>query len=207
MTATRTTVTPTTVRLSAVADVPVLTDIVARAFHDDPTMRWIVPDPDRRRAVGNAAFAPFVRALQPLGHTYLTTDGAGAALWIPPGQSVPAEDELEAFDAELAAVLDPEEKRRMDALLEVMDANLPAEPHAHLNLLAVVPERQGQGIGSALFHATLPALDAAGVPAYLEATSDQNRRLYERHGFVFLNNIPPAGGPPLRRMWREPHTL
>jgi GNAT superfamily N-acetyltransferase len=199
-----TTTTAPTTRLSTVADVPVLTDTIAAAFHDDPTMRWIVPDDGRRLAVGPAAFRPFVEGIQRLGDTWITEDGAAAALWIPPGHTVPAPEDAEAFEQAVADVLEPAELERLGALVAVIDANLPTEPHAHLNLFGTLPSRQGQGIGSALLEAVLPRFDEEGVAAYLEATSDRNRRLYERHGFVHWNDITPEGGPPLRRMWREP---
>jgi GNAT superfamily N-acetyltransferase len=197
-----TTTAPT--RLSTAADVPVLTDTIAAAFHDDPTMRWIVPDEDRRLAIGPPVFRPFIEAIQRLGDTWMTDDGAAAALWIPPGHTVPAPEDADAFGQQVAAVLEPDELERLGALVAVMDANLPDEPHAHLNLFGTVPARQGQGLGSRLFEAVLPRLDRDGVPAYLEATTDRNRRLYERHGFVFWNDIAPEGGPTLRRMWRAP---
>ena len=199
---TTTTTTPT--RLTTAADVPVLTETIAAAFHDDPTMRWIVPDEDRRLAIGPAVFRPFVDGIQRLGDTWMTEDGAAAALWIPPGHTVPAPEDAEEFEGQVAAVLHADELERLGALVAVMDSNLPSEPHAHLNLFGTVPARQGQGLGSTLFRAVLPRLDRDGIPAYLEATTDRNRRLYERHGFVYWNDIAPEGGPVLRRMWREP---
>ena len=191
-------------RLSTAADLPVLTATIAGAFFTDPTMLWIVPDDERRRAVGPIVFGPFVAGIQRLGETWTTVDGDGAALWTPPGQAVAAEEEADDSGREVAEVLEDDELERLGALVAVMDANVPDEPHAHLNLLGTVPERQGQGLGSALLRAVLPRFDREGVPAYLEATTDRNRRLYERHGFVYWNDIAPAGGPPLRRMWREP---
>lgn len=46
--------------------------------------------------------------------------------------------------------------------------------------------------------------DQQGVPAYLEATSPDNRRLYERHGFVVTGELSILGGPPVWPMWRGP---
>jgi GNAT superfamily N-acetyltransferase len=199
-----TTRTAVATRLTTAADLPALTTTIADAFFADPTMLWIVPDEDRRRALGPAMFRPLVERIQRLGDTWITEDGAGAGLWIPPGRTVPAPEDVEAFEKQVAGVLDEDELERLGGLVAVMDANLPSEPHTHLNLFGVVPSRQGQGRGSALLEAVLPRLDREGVPAYLEATTDRNRRLYERHGFVYWNDITPAGGPPLRRMWREP---
>ena len=50
----------------------------------------------------------------------------------------------------------------------------------------------------------LERCDRDGVPAYLEATSDRNRPLYERHGFRAHGAIPLPDGPLLWRMWRDP---
>jgi len=54
-----------------------------------------------------------------------------------------------------------------------------------------------------LRHAT-GRCDADGQPAYLEATSEHNRRLYERHGFVVTAPIVLPDGPTAYAMWREP---
>jgi hypothetical protein len=50
----------------------------------------------------------------------------------------------------------------------------------------------------------LERCDRDGAPAYLEATSDRNRALYERHGFRADGGIPLPGGPMVWRMWRDP---
>jgi predicted N-acetyltransferase YhbS len=68
----------------------------------------------------------------------------------------------------------------------------------------VRPERQGAGIGGALIAPGLERCDREAVPAYLEATSDRNRALYERHGFRAHGRIALPGGPALWRMWRDP---
>jgi hypothetical protein len=44
------------------------------------------------------------------------------------------------------------------------------------------------------------------VWAYLDATSERNKRLYERHGFEGGGEYGPDGGPPLWPMWREPRS-
>jgi GNAT superfamily N-acetyltransferase len=194
-----------TIRLATAADVPALAATIADAFFDDPTMLWIAPDDERRRVVGPAAFRPSASSIERLGGAWITEDGTGAALWIPPGGVVPAEDEAEAFGQQLAEVLDGGELERLEALMAAFDEHLPTEPHAHLQLHGVRPTAQGRGLGSALLEAVLPRLDRDGVPAYLEATNDGSRRLYERHGFEHLDDFAPAlGGPTLRRMWREP---
>ena len=51
-------------------------------------------------------------------------------------------------------------------------------------------------------------LDAAGIPAYLAATSEQNQRLYHRHGYTDMTpaQINLSDGSALFRMWRPAQT-
>jgi len=59
----------------------------------------------------------------------------------------------------------------------------PREPHWHLGPVAVVPEMQGQGIGSQLLEHFCRYMDQAGEVAFLETDKLENVRLYERFGF------------------------
>ena len=66
-------------------------------------------------------------------------------------------------------------------------------------------QRQGQGLGSALMRPILTLCDRDRLGAYLESSSDRSQALYERHGFEVVEVFDmPGGGPPIRRMWREP---
>jgi len=88
--------------------------------------------------------------------------------------------------------------------LSLIEHEHPREPHWYLPFLGVVVEQQGRGIGSVLLEAVLARCDADGLPAYLEATCEDNRRLYERHGFAVRQQLALPEGPPLWAMWREP---
>ena len=89
---------------------------------------------------------------------------------------------------------------------EQLDRHHPAGTfHEHL---AVRPDRQHQGIGTALLTAHHAALDSQGIPAYLEASDERTRRLYPAHGYVLRPDAPIRlpDGPEMWPMWREPHT-
>ena len=85
----------------------------------------------------------------------------------------------------------------------VLDAAHPTYPHWFLHFLAVRPSVQGQGHGSALLRPMLERCDAEGIPAYLDATSEDNRRLYERHKFVVVSEVTLRDSPPLWCMLRK----
>ena len=70
--------------------------------------------------------------------------------------------------------------------------------------LGVEPDRQGQGIGSALIQPVLGRADAEGLPCYLETTKERNVTFYRRHGFdVVAEGDLPDLGPPFWTMRRE----
>jgi hypothetical protein len=51
----------------------------------------------------------------------------------------------------------------------------------------------------------LEQCDQSGLHAYLEASSERNRVLYERQGFELTGTFNlPLGGPPIREMLRDP---
>jgi ribosomal protein S18 acetylase RimI-like enzyme len=80
-----------------------------------------------------------------------------------------------------------------------------APDHAYLAFLAVERDWQQRGIGSALLDVHHRRLDAAGTPAYLEASGLQSRRLYLRKRYVdHAEPYGPADLTVLYPMWREP---
>ncbi len=189
------------VKQASSSDVPAIAEILADAFQDDRVFAWCIPDEGRRSATLPAFFELFAGAIAQSGEPYLAT--GGAALWVPPGRpAVPSEREQE-FGTAMEAIM-AEDAERTFRIMAVLDENHPKEHHYYLPFLGVRRTDQGQGIGSALLRAVLRRCDAQGIPAYLEATSEANRRLYERHGFVAKDELSVGGCPPLYPMWREP---
>jgi GNAT superfamily N-acetyltransferase len=191
------------VRTVTRADGPAVTRALSGAFFDDPVFRWIYPDEGRRAGALPGFFDLFGEAIGRHGVSLAVGDGVGAALWVPPGEQVVEEPEAAGFMRALAA-LAPEDAERLETCFEVMEAHHPAARCWYLNLLGVRPEHQGQGIGSAMLRVALARADEAGEPAYLEATTPANRRLYERHGFAVTGELVLPDGPTMWPMWRDP---
>lgn len=180
-----------------------LGEILGRAFHDDPVFRWVVPDPDRRRATLPRFFALFAEHYIPLGETYLADGGTGAAAWAPPGTEAVTEETAEEFGERLGEIVGDDAGRGAE-IQEVLDVHHPDQPVFYLQWLGVVPDRQRQGIGGRMLATVLERCDADGTPAFLDATSEGNRRLYERHGFEVVTEMTLPDGPPVWPMWRDP---
>jgi GNAT superfamily N-acetyltransferase len=183
-------------------------DTLCSAFFDDRIYRWLVPDDAQRRRSVAIFYSRFVDACWPHGGVYAAGAGAGAALWVPPGKQLVAGDQAEAFDRELLeSAGDDAAAARMAQLFQVLDDNHPADAHWYLIFMGVAPSAYGQGIGTRLLAAVLSQADRDRVPAYLEASSPDNRRLYERHGFETMRELTVADSPALYAMWRRPTDL
>jgi GNAT superfamily N-acetyltransferase len=201
-----TTTTEITVRPSIAADRDAICAVLAGAFADDPVFIWMIPDADRRAAVLPGLFALFADAYQPLDASQVvggSGPAVGAALWAAPGTQAVSDDAAEEFGAGITEACGPDAGRVFE-VMGLLDERHPAQACWYLNLLGVDLAHHGRGLGSALLSATLQRCDAETSPAYLEATSPRNRRLYARHGFEVVGEIALPGGPSLWPMWRAP---
>jgi len=191
------------VRRAAGHDLPALVETLTAAFMEDPVMTWWMPDRERRRQLLPVCFELIVDVNHPHDELY-TTDPvpAAGAVWIPPGCQ-PTGEQAEEYVGWFVEAAE-ETAERLLCALELMDAHHPTESHAYLFLLGARPQWQSQGLGSALLREVLERCDRDGTPAYLEATSLGNQRLYLRHGFEVTGEIALPDGPSLWPMWREP---
>jgi ribosomal protein S18 acetylase RimI-like enzyme len=189
-------------RYAAFDDVPRLAALMGSAFMRDPVSRWLFPDETDRAVRHPAFFQVLLDQAVTRGTVHRTADYTAVALWLMVGPGGPFATTRSA-EAALMEACGPNYDRFRD-LDYLMQLHHPASGrHAYLPFIAVAPERWGQGIGTVLLRHRLSQLDLAGLPAYLEASSNRSRALYQRLGFQPTTdtlNLP--GGPSLFPMWR-----
>lgn len=185
-------------------------DAVARlldeAFRSDPVSSWVFPDPEHRAAVHGKFLGVFVDVALAEGRIDYAVDGSAAALWLRiPAGDPDAEHVEDGVPAKMRAVADPDNERcelvgRLTGAVHPM-----AEEHEYLLMIAVAPGRQGEGLGTELIRPVLERCDREGVPAYLEASSERSKGLYERLGWEFTGEaVRLPDGPLMWPMWRKP---
>jgi GNAT superfamily N-acetyltransferase len=191
------------VRKSSSADLPAMSQILAAAFHDDPIVRWMVPDEVRRQAVLPDVMRLLAARVHVHGENHLNDTGTAAAVWSPPHATFNRADH-EWFHAELALLVG-DDHRRLSGLIDVLDAHRPREPHYRLHLVGVRPSERRRGVGAALVDTVLARADSEGAAAYFVATSPRSRAFAERHGFDAVRELRCGGSSPLWAMWRDPY--
>jgi ribosomal protein S18 acetylase RimI-like enzyme len=193
------------VRPATTSDIPSITNMLVRAFDDDPVSNFMFAGPRRRHFGLHSFFASELRRnYLPHRHVYVTEDLSGAALWGPPDRARHPVVELLQLLPTAPFLLSPHTISALKLLFTVEGLH-PTEPHWYLFTLGTEPEKQGRGVGSALLRAMLTQIDEAGEPAYLESSKERNVPLYARFGFQVIHQIPSkSGSPPIWRMWREP---
>jgi amino acid transporter/GNAT superfamily N-acetyltransferase len=178
--------------------------LLACTIGEGPVACWLTSDPIARRENSPAYFEILVEHAVEHGEIYATVDPGsgdlvGVAVWFPFTRPIPPPRD---YDSRLKEACGPafDRIRDMDAAFEV---HHPTDPHHYLALIAVRPDRQNLGIGSALLARHHARIDAAGLPAYLEANDIRNRDLYVRHGYSYGAPIwLPDDGPPVWPMRR-----
>jgi ribosomal protein S18 acetylase RimI-like enzyme len=193
---------PPEIRAAIPADIAALARALAAAFEDDPIFAWLLPD-DRRRPDRLLCF--FTLELEsvvlPSGTAWMSPEASGACLELPPDKwRMPLQ--TQALHAhQFAAVFGRSLPRALITITQMERRHL-REPHFYVPYVGVAPEGQGAGLGTKLLGRTLERADAAGLPTYLEATSERNAALYERLGFKHLGAFTVLGSPPLWPMRR-----
>uniref|UniRef100_UPI0034DE87F7 GNAT family N-acetyltransferase n=1 Tax=Streptomyces flavofungini TaxID=68200 RepID=UPI0034DE87F7 len=186
------------------ADVVRLLD---EAFMGDPVSGWVLPGEEYRRRTHGALMGAFFDLALAEGFVDVTEDGAAAALWwsVPEGGPADGEPGGEDGPALLRQAVDPANER-VELIGRLTDAAHPTDrAHQYLHMIAVRPDRQGEGLGTALVAAVLGRCDREGAHAYLEASNARSRDLYERLGFVLTGTpLDLPDGPRMWPMWREP---
>ena len=175
-------------------------DTITAAFISDPVARWAVRDAHQYLTYFPRLVRAFAGGAFDSATAHSVETFSGVALWLPPG----VHSDEEAMGALMKEGIPASEQEEIFGFLGQMDEYHPTDQHWYLPMIGVDPARQGRGYGSALLRHGLETCNTQGVPAYLEATSERNKRLHERHGFEAIGVIQSGSSPPMWPMLHKP---
>src|SRR5258706_6249234 len=158
------------IRTARTGDIGAVAGVLAEAFLDGDLASWLVPDRFLRRSVYADYFLIFAAFFVTSGQVEATDDLDAVALWWAVGDELDLK--IPDYEVRLAKATG-RALGRFTALDMTMHSHHPTKrPHHYLAFLAVHPDRQGDGLGTALLHNRPGRLDAEGMPASLAATGN-----------------------------------
>ena len=167
-------------------------EVMGRAFLNDPLWKYLVPDETRRTRVVSLSMNILVRYSFLYGEIYTTSMLDGVACWLTPGETTPTFSRLVRIGIRNAPLqLGWTGFRRYTAVENYSgEVHKRAVPGMHWYLwgLGVEPSRQGQGIGGLLIQPVLARADASSLPCYLETMNKKNVSFYVKHGFKIVSD-------------------
>lgn len=170
-------------------DVDRVCDTMTTAFLADPFMVRAFPDPVVRRRCLAMIYRGLIAMGLARGDIETLADDAAVAIWhTDTSYRVAFADLWSQYRGmpRAAGLRATARLWRMSGWLEGTHRSWVSGPHAHLQVLAVHPDRQGRGLGSTLLGRGLARVDAAGQRTYLETHLERNARLYRRFGFELV---------------------
>ena len=169
-------------------------EMLARAFDDDPFFRRLVPDPEKRQAKAAHLFAFTLKLGIRYGEAYTTSPNLeGIAVWMRPETA-----NITLWRAIRCGVIPLifrvgfrllKKMNSADAYAERARKRLTPKRYWYLALLGVNPDHQGNGHASALMKPMLNRIDDEGLPIYLETEGEKNVSMYQHFGFKALEHI------------------
>jgi ribosomal protein S18 acetylase RimI-like enzyme len=178
-------------------------EVLARAFHDDPFYAALLPDEAGRPRKLAWLMQRMLRYGLLYGHVYATPALEGVACWFPPRHVHPsAGDIVRSGLYALPVVLGWSACRRFvdfTRYAERMRARCVTTPHWYLMLLGVDHPYRGHGLGGRLLEPLLTKATHEKVACYLETENERNVGFYARYGF----SLAEAGQEPRHgvRVW------
>ncbi len=186
-------------------------DALARSMVDEPSSRWLLPDPDEFLSVHRQLYASLIRLGLAEGHVETSGEPVvGVAVWLVRPAIIAAASPA-ATKRRLPVVFPAHAADRVErysAAIRQLRERARPDCHAYLDTIAVLPEHRRRGIASSLLEAGHAWADAARLPCALDTETAQNVAFYEHHGYQVVARLQvPGSDLTIAAMRRAPSDL
>jgi ribosomal protein S18 acetylase RimI-like enzyme len=167
------------------------TNILSRAFYNDPFYVWIMPNHKKRIRQLEWWMKILLKYTLIYGDIHYTKDRKAVAMWLGPDH--PMVNDFKIFS--MGLILYPF-KIGFKNFMRALDVSGQWDKehkkmnrrHYYLMVIAVEPEWQGKGIGSRLMQVGLKRADDEGLECFLETVTPEDVRFYMKHNFDIIFN-------------------
>ena len=185
------------------SQIPAASAMLARAFHDDPLMRYTIPDPDERARLLPATYATMLRFGMLAGEVYATAGALeSVAIWMPPNAKWTSENMQASGMHKIPTLIGDEAYQRYREVVgrewRARLREIPG-PGWYLFILGVEPRVQRRGLGGALMRLILERADTEQLVCYLETENERNVAFYLKQGFDLI--VSEKAGASGVRFW------
>ena len=183
---------------SSSSDLEQVKAVLTLGFSSDALLRWVFPDASSYLKCFDIWMEEFSKIAFENNIVYSEENFFGSSLWHPPG--------VEFDNLVLEPTFEHIPLERIEAVVKFFEEFEKYHPEDawYLPFIAVDPSQQRKGICSFLLKEALKMIDEKGDRAYLEASNELNKALYERHGFIEIGRVQFGDSPPAFPMIREP---
>jgi GNAT superfamily N-acetyltransferase len=182
---------------------------LARAMLDEPSGRWVLPDPDEFLEVYEPIFVRTMLRAMDEGRVDGWGDPiVGVAVWL----ERPAIDE-ESPRSQDTAVPPPvvpehaaDRVEEFGRLMQLMHRLARPDRHIYLDSIGVLPDHRREGAATGLLGTGFAWADTLGLPCSLDTLNPDNVAFYQRRGLEVVASKPlPGSDLTFTSMRRWPH--
>ena len=175
------------------------------AFASDPVWELALRRADGATDHHREYWRLFVDGALRYGTVFMTPGGEAVSVWLPPGGSELADEQVAVLEHLLSQNLGPGDQTAIFELYQRFEASrAPLSDHYYLSLLGTHPDHRGSGVGQRLLAADLARWDAERTPTYLESSNAGNNHRYERLGFRTIGGFSAVRDDTwIAAMWRD----
>ena len=165
-------------------------EILSEAFFEDPMIKYVFKDRERKEI--RRLYGVMTKAYAPSSDIYFDSEEPnGMIQWIDSEKEPGVMAWLRSGAMRMIGSPVSSLFRLMKTGMEIFKTQKECmkEHNLHLILLAVLPRKQGMGIGKKLMNLFIQEADFRGLPSYLETQNPSNLGFYESFGFSVVKQI------------------
>lgn len=178
-------------RKASTKDKALILDIISKSFYDNKSVNYVIKQGDKsnneKRIQALVEYA--YNLCFNFGEIWIDSDNIGCIMFLNPNKKELSLSSV-LWDAQLA--LNCIGLFRIGKVLgreSEIKKNYPKGDFFHLWFVGVLPEKQGNGIGTALVKNVIGKAENENLPVYLETSMVKNLKWYKDLGFVIYKEI------------------